>query len=137
MAMRDYVFGLLTGDSDMNDLGITVDSGFIQHDVDTPQVRPFMTIHWGNTNPGIQGFDLVNERDFQVWVHDAPGDYTKIDNILSRIRVLLMGTEATYTNTPGRWITGVEWMGDSDDLNDDEQDTITRYGEFRLIGSAA
>lgn len=137
MAMRDFVFTAVTTDSQLNELGITADTAFTQHDVDTPQERPFLTFHWGNTNPGYRDhpFATVNEKDFQVWVHDTPGDYTKIDSILFRVRTVLTAIEAS--DTGAGWVNEIEWLGNSDDLSDDIQNTITRFGEYRLVGSAA
>lgn len=137
MALRDFLFGQVVNDGTLNGLGITSDTAFTQHDVDTPQQRPFLTFHWGNTNPGYEDipFPLVNERDFQVWIHDEPGDYTRIDDAIARVRTVLTGIVGA--DTGAGWVQEVHWLGDSDDLSDDEQGTITRFGEFRVTGSAA
>ena len=135
MALRDYVYQLLANDSVLNGLGIDGNSLHTVNDTDTPQERPYTTIRWGNTNPGLNASYTMIFRDFQIWVHDVPGDYTKIDNILLRIRQLLTGVEGA--NAGAGFVSMVEWEGDSDDLSDDAQGTITRYGEFHLVGSAA
>lgn len=134
MALRDYVFQLMATDSQLNALGVTVDSLFTQNDTDTPQMRPYVVIRWGDTDPGLDGTYAINIKDFQIWVHSGPGDYAPIDAILLRLRQLLTGVEAA--NTGAGFITQIEWQGESDDLSDDAQGTITRYGEFHLVGSA-
>lgn len=137
MALRDYLFHLVTTDAVINALGITAANAFTSNDAETPQMRPFLVFRFANTTPGIPGEQTVNDRSFQVWVHDDPNDYTRIDDVITRVRSVLTSVFAQYTGTEGQYIHGVEWMGDSEDLADDEQRTITRYCEYRLIGSAA
>lgn len=139
MSLRAFVFGLLTTDAELNELGLNADSTFITHDVDTPQVRPLMVLRWQRTDPGMgdEETDWVNFRRLQVWIHDEPGDYDRIDRALRRVRSVLMNVRGTYTGTTRHWVTQTNWEGDSDDLRDDDAGTIARHAQFLFVGSAA
>ncbi len=127
--MRQLVFEAITEDPTMNSFGIT-DSNSFAVDVDTPELRPFLQLRWGRA---AEGLDVVTRRDLVVWVHDEPGDYTKIDAIIYRLRSLL---PSLVTTTDGvGFLVGVEWAGDSEDLADDGHQTITRNASFVLVGS--
>jgi hypothetical protein len=66
-------------------------------------------------------------------VHDQPGDYTKIDAIIYRLRSLIPSLVPSR-DTQG-WLQGVVWEGDSEDLTDDGHRTIARNTSFTLVGS--
>jgi hypothetical protein len=132
MSLRNYLFNLAAADSVLNSLGLNVDSMFTSNDKDTPQVRPFMVFRWGATNPGMS---VVNQRDLRVWIHDRPSDYTNIDIALKRLVALFTPLVGVSVGGAGEWVSQIEWMGDSDDLDDDIQVTVTRWAEFRITGS--
>lgn len=146
MTARKYIFDLITQDTILNALGITADSTFTTNTVDTPQIRPLCILNWQPTNPGMQNTQKssglkgwpINQRILQVWVHDSDkaGDYGIIDLALKRLRAILMAVEGVNVGEPGAWLSGINWEGDSGDLRDDEQRTITRNAQFRLTGSA-
>jgi hypothetical protein len=133
MTARAVIFELLTEDSVLNSLGFDIDSTFTDHSVDTPQVRPFMILRWQSVAVGI---GPVNQRLLQVWVHDQPADYERIDQTLRRLRTLFGSLEAVRVDGGDAGLHTVLWEGDSDDLRDDEARTITRWAQFRLTGSA-
>jgi hypothetical protein len=66
-------------------------------------------------------------------VHDEPGDYTRIDEILYRVKSLLPTLDG-QSNGLGH-VVSIEWTGDSEDLADDGHGTITRNTGFSLVGS--
>lgn len=146
MSVRAYIYSLITTDPAMVALGITPDSTFTQHTIDTPQVRPMCILRWQGTTPGIvttaEGNGLsdfpVNQRILTVWVHDDKhvGDYTNIDRSLNRLRALLTSVEGIDVGVTGSRLTAINWEGDSQDLSDDDAGTITRNAQFRLTGSA-
>lgn len=129
--MRSLVFSTLVGDSVLNAAGITSASSFAV-DVDTPETRPFLQIRWGKNDIGLDG-TAVTKRTLVIWVHDVPGDYTKIDAILTRVRTILPLLSG-QSNGLGH-VIAVEWTGDSEDLADDGHGTIVRNVGFSLIGS--
>lgn len=135
MTIRSYVYGLLTADPVMNSLGITEDSTFLSHTIDTPQVRPLMILRWMATNPGI---GPVRQRLLTVWVHDdrRRGEFDRIDETLSRVRTLLENVSGVNVGEPGSWISTVIWEGDTDDVDDPDMGTLSRSSQFRITGSA-
>ena len=127
--MRELVYDTLRLDSGLELLGVPP-GAYYSGDVDTPPERPFINLRWGTTIPG-QG--AVNVCDLVVWVHDRPGDFMRVDTVLMRIRTLLLGLAPAGRD--GRWITCVEWSGDSGDLTDPGHETITRNATFNIVGS--
>ncbi len=135
MGVREYIYNLLTTDTVLNSLGITGDSTFTTHTVDTPQVRPLMILRWQAVSPGI---GPVNQRILTVWVHDDRnrGDYDRIDQALRRLRAILDNIVGVNVGEPGAWLSATRWEGDTDDLDDPDMGTISRSSQFRLTGSA-
>ena len=133
MTVRELIFEGITEDPVLNTFGFDADRVFTDHSVDTPQVRPFIVLRWQNVALGLA---QVNQRILQVWVHDEPADYERIDETLKRLRTLLGSIEAVRIDGGDAGLHTVLWEGDSDDLRDDEAGTITRWAQFRLTGSA-
>ncbi|MGE3487448.1 MAG: hypothetical protein AB7L09_22230 [Nitrospira sp.] len=138
MGLREYIFELITEDSQMNALGINFESTFSQHSVDTPQIRPMCILRWGDTPEPIVSDFPVNQRTLTVWVHDsiADADYGQIDQALRRLRALLTSVQGVDVGGGVGWLSGIKWEGDSSDLRDDDAGTIMRNAQFRLTGSA-
>lgn len=141
MALREYVYTLITTDAIMNAFGVTDDSTFLDHNLDTPQIRPLCILRWQNVIPGNYGGEdgwPMNQRLLTVWVHDdkARGAYDQIDGSLDRLRTLLTNVRGVNVGVPGAWVTRINWEGCSDDLRDDDMRTIMRYATFRITGSA-
>lgn len=133
MSIRAFIFEAITEDSVLNTLGFDADNVFTDHSLDTPQVRPLMVLRWQNV---VVGIAPVNQRLLQVWVHDRPADFERIDQTLRRLRTLLGSIEAVRVDGGNTGLHTVIWEGDSDDLRDDEVGTITRWTQFRMTGSA-
>lgn len=131
--LRNYVFDLIADDPQMITLGYTRDGTFTSNDEDTPQIRPLTIIQWGITN---QGMDTERLRTLQVWLHDIPHDYTRVDAGLERVRELLTNQIGVNASASNKWLSQVIWESDSEDLIDDVQNTITRYSIYTLLGSA-
>lgn len=127
--MRTRLYQAIIADATLNGLGITDSSSFAV-DVDTPSNRPFLQLRWGRNDEGL---DSVTRRNLVIWVHDQPGDYTKIDSIILRLRALIPGLVAQPS--ANGWLMGAEWAGDSEDLVDDGHRTIARNTSFVLVGS--
>jgi hypothetical protein len=129
--MRALIYGAIIADSTLNGLGIT-DANSFAVDVDTPQTRPFLQLRWGVNQPALSQTQ-IGRRLLTIWAHDQPGDYTKIDAIITRLRSLLPTLEG-MSNGSGHLIA-VEWSGDSEDLSDDGHRTIARWTSFSIVGS--
>lgn len=132
--LSTYVRTVLGSNIGLNSEGITIDRIFLTHGLDTPQERPMIVMRWLNTSPGM---GPVNRRLLQVWIHDEPGDYDRIDRCLQHVRDAFDELVGMYTGTAGKWLSQVDWQGNSDNLDDDEVGTFVRYGEYMLTGSAA
>lgn len=127
--MRTLIYQAIIADTTLNGLGI-VDSSSFAVDVDTPQTRPFLQLRWGVNAIGL---DISTRRSLVIWVHDQPGDYSKIDSIIFRLRSLI--PSLVGTSDPQGYLQGVVWEGDSEDLTDDGHRTIARNTSFTLVGS--
>jgi hypothetical protein len=127
--VRALIRSAIIGDATMNGLGIVGANAFAV-DVDTPQTRPFLQLRWGVVTPGIA---VVNRRFLVVWCHDKPGDYSRIDQMLLRLRALLP-TIVGISDSSGS-VVDIEWTGDSEDLSDDGHGTIARTASFTVVGS--
>lgn len=127
--MRALIRQAIIGDATISALGITGDAAFAV-DVDTPTQRPFLQLRWGRNDEGIS---VVTKRQLTIWVHDVPGDYTRIDSIIVRLRSLL--PELVGQSNGAGYLVEAEWNGDSEDLTDDGHQTITRNVSFTLVGS--
>lgn len=127
--MRTLIYQSLIADATLNGYGISGPSAFAV-DVDTPQARPFLQLRWGVNAIGL---DISTRRSLVIWVHDQPGDYTKIDNIILRLRTLIPSLVPSQDGNG--WLQGVVWEGDSEDLTDDGHRTIARNTSFTLVGS--
>lgn len=65
----------------------------------------------------------------EVWIHDEPGDYLRIDAILGVVKDRLHGQVAL----PGA--VQCRWEGNSGDLADDGYGTIVKTTSFTLVGT--
>lgn len=92
---------------------------------DTPKVRPFVII---TMSTNTRDAAVASQQEVTVWVHDEPGGYTRIDNIITTIR---NSVEGPVTEEGGVF---AHWTGDSDDLSDDGRGTIVRTSTYILAG---
>lgn len=131
---RVYLYQLLKEDAQSTDPGTLGDVGakpnLYAGEVDTPEGDTFLILRFGSITPGV---DPVTSSALAVWAYDNSKDYTRIDNMLKRVRTLLEQTEAQKTSTG--WITCIDWEGDSDDLADDTYHRITKNSSYTLIDS--
>lgn len=90
-----------------------------------PDTTPFIVIRLGLTSPRVGD---ARECEGSIWVHDDPGSYDRIDNILNIIEnVLDIGP------VPEIKAISCEWTGRSSDFSDDVFQTITKNSTFNLI----
>lgn len=99
---------------------------------------PFLVIGLGNeTNEGLgEANDHVAERQFfSIWVHDRGGDYTKIDQIIARVKAILR-----EASSPAYMVTMVNYLETSQEFENQTYNTLFRYIRFQAIlskGAAA
>ena len=94
--LRKVIFGALKGDPELQALvgdrifqrGSTLDG------VPPTEQVPYIVYNLGQAfNKGPSALRALSQ-GLQVWVHDEPGDYHRIDTILARVKVVLEGVEA-------------------------------------------
>jgi hypothetical protein len=129
--MRAVVRSAIIGDAQLQALGVT-SAGVLSGDIDTPEPRPFLNLKWGTRLPAPYG-GVAYRNTLAVWVHDEPNDYGRIESILARLRVVLVGIQGVPDTND--YVSQVQWNGDGPDLKDDGHRTITRVGNFTINGS--
>jgi hypothetical protein len=130
--MRTLIRQVIINDAPLATLGV-VDKGVLAGEIDTPDPRPFLNLKWGARLPGM-ATEVVQV--LTVWVLDDPNDYTRVQDICDRLRVLLPTILGGVDAVDGGWISQVRWDGDSNDLKDDGHRTITKQCNFTIIGSS-
>lgn len=93
-------------------------------------VRPFLVYRMGNeTNEQFSEDAQMPHREFfQVYIHDNPADYMRIDDLAKAVRAALVG--GPY---PDYKILRVNYLETSRDLDDDVMRTILRYVRFQAV----
>jgi hypothetical protein len=132
--LTTYVRTLLGSDPGLVAETVDINKIFLTHALDTPQVRPFLVLNWGVTSPGLE---TVRRRVLQVWIHDDPGDYARIDRCLDSVYKALFDIAGINTGTVDKWISQVIWDAFSENMSDDAGGTIMRHADFTIVGSAA
>lgn len=94
-----------------------------------PAVRPFVVLKFQFTSENEAARGVGRTKPFQLWVHDTPGDFLRIDRIIDRAQVLLL----TVPNQ-GDFIE-FSSLGASDEFQDEEMGTILRYATFGMVAS--
>ena len=131
--MRRLIYETLKTDTQLQALGVAP-SAVLAGNVDTPPERPFINLRWQGT-PSVPNVAGVGPRFLTIWVHDAPNDYERVDNIIRRIKAIFAGLVGVRHETG--YITVIEWTGDGEDGNDDGHGTVFRTTSHSLIGSGA
>ena len=93
--------------------------------------KPFLVYGLGT----VSNEDLAEDDDheayrqfFQIWVHDEGGDYTRIDDIIHEIRLLL-----TNASSPANRVINVRWLETSQEFSHQTLKTLFRYIRFQAI----
>lgn len=87
-----------------------------------PKIRPFVVIRLLPRRTGLNGGGkpIAHLQACEVWIHDTPGSYERIDSSLDALRTIATDH--------------VRWEGDSQDLSDQSWQTITKNSTFTLVG---
>lgn len=89
---------------------------------------PFIVIRLLSMNMELSE-GTAHSQTAEIWAHDKPGSYGRIDSILAAVRAALVGQVALSGGIACRW------QGDSTDFADDDLGTITRNSAFRCVGT--
>lgn len=74
----------------------------------------------------------AEQEGLEIWVHDEPGTYDDIDAIIDVVRESLVSAVPTEDGS-----YPPVWSGDSQDLADDQWDTIVRNSSYTLLNRKA
>lgn len=69
----------------------------------------------------------ARDRNFQLFVYDHKGDFTRINAIMKELRRLVKGI-APFTTEDGTRCSESLWGGVSDSITDDGYDSCVRFG---------
>lgn len=128
--MRAIIRNAIISDAPLITMGVTA-AATISGDVDTPEGRPFLNLKWGRDESAFRECLSVRTA-LEVWVHHQPWDYDPINQILTRLRILLPSIQAVVSN--GSEVQVVNWISNGPDLQDDGHRTIVKVGNFEVVG---
>lgn len=131
MAARAALQSLVEEDAGLLAMGLQ--AVYPTNSVDSPKEDFFAIIQWGPSTPA---FKQVGTDRVSIWLHDTDRDYGRINNGLSRIKELLVGT-IHHEGTDGIALVTAEWNGESQDLFDGGYETVTRYADFTVVSRYA
>lgn len=118
--MRALAYDTLSA---LGDLTAIVDDRIFSAYDEVP-ATPFVVIRVGNSTPGLK--NLTYREYFTIWAHDAPGDYSTIDQILDICRPALVGL-----SNQGN-LFEVNWIENSQDLPlDPLTGTIGKFSRYQ------
>lgn len=128
--MRKTIYSILDGDLDPS----LLPGGWHQHgSLDEAPVRPFGTYRLRVSTPGVVSSGLSREVGLELWVHDDPGSYTRIDGILGELEKVFKAV-LHRSAAEGESISQTRFESRGPDLNDDGLRTIMKMTGFTLIG---
>lgn len=129
MDLRRVWYARMSGDSALQEILGGPNRIFQRSALDklgVPEVRPFVVYHGGTDRTAGPSVLRARARNVQVWAHDDPGDYGKIDEALDRIKLLAESMPSSGGLFEGRWVEG------SPDLEDPEMKTICRFARLQF-----
>lgn len=141
--MRTWLYQRMINDATLLNLMRRTISGVLESDADvrkrffasgsmttstTP--KPFIVYLMGNrTDQQMAEADYRAHRQFwQVWVHDAPADYARIDSIHDRIEDLFFGATSAADG-----VANTIHLERSRDFDDELLKTVFKYARFQSI----
>jgi hypothetical protein len=91
---------------------------------------PLLVYRMGNTtNEHLGHNSTAHRRFFQVYIHDRPADYSRIDTLCALVIAALDQSGAV----PEHNILETSWLETSRDLDDEVFHTIVRYVRFQTV----
>lgn len=95
--------------------------------------KPYVVVILGNDTSEGLGEDVdLHRQFFTLYVHDEPGDYSRIDDIVTQLKHALVNA---FNKEAG--VITVRYLETSRDLDDETLNTILRYIRFQAIRSTA
>lgn len=134
--LRAYFHSLLANDLGLRTLGLPVGQVFAAETVKDP-AKPFVVHRWGTVQRSFRGAPSKLQ-SVTLWFYDGETeedrDYSRIDDMIARTRVLMEGVEAVKLSAT-QGITQVEWTQDGEDGWDDVYRAIVRTSSYDIIAS--
>lgn len=95
-----------------------------------PHDKPFIMYRQTSDIVRFRGDDstVVRQVGYMIFAHDIPGDYLRIDSILSRLEFLFGDVE-----DQAEGVVNSTWLESSDDLRDEDMGTITKFGRILVL----
>jgi len=140
MTVREYVFGLVAADAELNALGYSAANGYATEAPDSPPGGQFWVLRWGVEGIGVpsaRGRGKVTSRDVTLWAYDRQQTFDRVNLMLKRWQALLDALEAVRTGSGPNdgWITATSWLGDSEDGFDDVYNALLRSSSYTIVAS--
>jgi len=94
-----------------------------------PEQKPFIMYRAIAHRPRNRGDDedVTREETFLLFVHDVPGSYMKIDDLLAQLRTKYVNRKDTANG-----VARCFWVEDSEDFRDEDMGTILRYARITV-----
>jgi hypothetical protein len=106
--IRETVAIALNDSSILRDLGLPENATFQADTADSPEMRPFIVIRWGDE---IQRMGPAYVRELTLWFYDEFGDYTRCESIAKAAPKYLANALVQVPCTDG-YISQILYIGD-------------------------
>lgn len=131
--MRDSLVQFFAQSQDLRDLGLPEDAVFQADTVESPKVRPFLVLRWGDREDSL-GKNGVWPVD--GWVYDEMGDYTRATNIAKKASEIA-AEQIVGLRTVDGWISQVANRGVGADLADDGFSALVKPFRIGVVGNGS
>jgi hypothetical protein len=95
-----------------------------------PHLKPYIMYRMTSDVSYMRGDDgeQVRSNGYMLFVHDVPGDYLKIEDIIEQLKGLFQDIVDQANGVVKSF-----WLETSDDIRDDDMGTITKFGRIQVI----
>lgn len=112
---------------------IPMDNWHVPSTLKTSPARPFGTYRLAGSGMGVTRRSASKEVRLEIWVHDNPGSYLRIDRLLTELEKTF-GDVTHVSAAEGESISQAAYDSRSPDLDDQGFGTICKSVVFTLIG---
>lgn len=133
MAVRPWIYQRLLGNA-----AVTAKCGNriaqVSYWTNVPKTKPYLTFRVLTAVAGLSGDDgvAIFRHQVVIMVHDVPGNYDTIDEVLAGIFSDLQGVI-----DPGGDITNVRWIDHSEDFRDDPMGVILKWSRYHIYSRSS
>ena len=126
--MRSALMSFLMQETALTDI-IPEERWVSGRDLEDRPPTPFAVLRFGGT---FRCVDPVRTSRMEIWVHDEPGNYDLIDEVIKLVYNKLH--KAVHISDAEAEIVCATWVGDSIDLYDPALRTNTKSTGYDLVG---